>query len=557
MLRSLALLALLVQGPTTAPAVDPPALPAAPGAVVAPFAPSREQGTRALPAPPDRALDAIRPAAVRADVDFLASPLLRGRATPSAGLDHAAQYLRVRVERIGLDPGARGAWFHEYELERTALSEASRLTLEAADARFDLRPLDGFLWTSATTDSERRAGDAVVVGDAGRAALASLTDGALEGRWALATTRPERLQSTRRRLRDAGALGLVLVPTVDDESADEDERDARAGARRRTERWLEGRLSQPRPSDANDPDEDGGEVNADEPPIGESSDDEDDRPSRRRFERRSLPFLELTPRRARELASAVDLDAPVGTALALRIEEDRVVETAPVPARNLCAVLPGTDPVARDEWIVCGAHYDHVGMQGGALHPGADDNASGTAGLLAVAEALHAAGPRPRTVLFVWFSAEENGLWGSEAFCRDLPLPEGARVVANLNLDMIGRTEPGELYVTPTRDHAAFSPFADLAYRACAVEGFAELRSQDEYFSASDHASFASVLGVPVAFLSTGDHPDYHEPTDTADKLDEDKIARVARLATRVVFAAADASFELEADGEREGGDGE
>lgn len=487
----------------------------------------------------DRALDAVRPTAVRADVDFLAAPVLGGRETPSAGLEFAAEYLRVRVARLGLQPGARGAWFHEYALRRRgATQEDCRLLLAVDGEERELRPIRDYLWTSARAADSFRTGGVVLVGDAGRAALASVPQGALQDRWALATARPERLQSTRRRLRAAGALGVLIVDAQD--PRDEDERDARAGALRRTERSMEGRLSLARTGETEDAEDAAAESGEDD------SGDGGERSTRGRVAPPELPFFELVPERAREWSSRLDLRGEVGTVLPALVTDERVARDRRVPVRNLCALLPGDDPALADEWIVCTAHYDHVGVRQGELHPGADDNASGTAGLLAVAEALAAAGPRPRSVLFVWFSGEENGLWGSEAFCRDLPLPEGARVVANLNLDMIGRTEADELYLTPTREHAAYTPFAGLAEELCVQEGFPALRSQDEYFDASDHASFAQQLGVPVAFLSTGDHPDYHQPTDTPDKLDEAKVARVARLAVRVLFAASAADFRFD-----------
>ena len=127
--------------------------------------------------------------------------------------------------------------------------------------------------------------------------------------------------------------------------------------------------------------------------------------------------------------------------------------------------------------------------------------------------------------------------WGSEAWCRDAWLPEGTVAVANLNLDMIGRTAPRELYVTPSRRHSFYNRVAELAYELAEHEGFDPLRSQDEYWRSSDHFNFATLLSLPVAYLSSGDHDDYHKASDRAEKLDCDKIARIARLVTRVLHA--------------------
>src|SRR5262249_14795260 len=114
--------------------------------------------------------------------------------------------------------------------------------------------------------------------------------------------------------------------------------------------------------------------------------------------------------------------------------------------RNVVAVYPGGDPARRDEAVVLGAHYDHVGVNDkGQIHFGADDNASGTSGLLEVAKAL--AGGKPasrRSIVLVWFAGEERGLLGSAAYVKDPYIP-AAKTVAMLNVDMIGRMEPREV----------------------------------------------------------------------------------------------------------------
>ena len=215
--------------------------------------------------------------------------------------------------------------------------------------------------------------------------------------------------------------------------------------------------------------------------------------------------------------------------------------------KNVCGFLRGTHPELSKEVILVSAHYDHLGMRDGTIFFGADDNASGTTGLLAVAEALAAHGPLERSVLCLWVSAEEKGLWGSDAWARDAWLPDDARPVCNINLDMIGRTASDELYVTPSREHKQFNPVAETAYRLAPEEGFAELQSQDEYWRSSDHFSFQRQLDIPVVFLSSGDHPDYHKVTDTADKIDCDKVARTARLVMRMLDRLQGASLTKDA----------
>jgi hypothetical protein len=100
---------------------------------------------------------------------------------------------------------------------------------------------------------------------------------------------------------------------------------------------------------------------------------------------------------------------------------------------------------------------------------------------------------------------------------------------------MIGRTRSDELYVTPSRNHDSYNALARAAYELSALEGFPTLVSQDEDWSRSDHFNFDKILQIPVVFLSAGEHEDYHKPTDTVDKIDFDKLARITRLVVRLL----------------------
>lgn len=452
--------------------------------------------------PLERALSSVSATSIRADLEFLASDLFAGRDTPSPELEIAAQYLLLRAQRMGLQPGAAGAWFQPYDLERVSLSQDSRLFVDSGDTSFELSPLDGYLWISSARENIVLEGSAVCVGDASKEALSTLSAGALRGRWAVATSAPRMLQTTRRRLSKAGAIGLLVIDSVPLAEADLERAIDRTRARLTPGDF---RLSR----------------------VAEAADDDD---------KAAFPILQLTAAANARLRTArPDLRFEAGAELELHLREQRILERETKVVRNLCALLPGTHPERAAEVIVCSAHYDHVGVRQGVVYPGADDNASGTVGLLALAESMVARGPLERSVLFVWLSGEEQGLWGSEAFCSSVPLDASLHVAMNLNLDMIGRTSPDELYITPSRDHESFGPLSELAYALAPQEGFPELRSQDEFYRASDHYNFASLLDVPVVFLSTGDHPDYHEPGDTPDKIDVEKLARVVRLAARLV----------------------
>jgi Zn-dependent M28 family amino/carboxypeptidase len=209
-----------------------------------------------------------------------------------------------------------------------------------------------------------------------------------------------------------------------------------------------------------------------------------------------------------------------------------------VRVQNVCGYWPGSDPLLAGEVLLASAHYDHVGVEHGQVYCGADDNASGSAALLALAEALAEHGPLERSVLLLWVSGEELGLLGSRAWARDPWLPGGARVIANVNLDMVGRNAPELLEHTPSAAHPAYNRLAEQALRLAPLEGFSDLRSVDKEYGRSDHAAFAEELGIPVLYLSTGEHEDYHRPSDTADKIDAGKVARMTRLVLRLLVDA-------------------
>lgn len=200
-------------------------------------------------------------------------------------------------------------------------------------------------------------------------------------------------------------------------------------------------------------------------------------------------------------------------------------------ATNVCAVLQGTS--RKQEAIVFSAHHDHIGRRvDGDAFNGADDNASGTAGLLALAEAFAKGGPKPeRSLVFLSVSGEELGLWGSKHYAENPTWPLD-RIVANINIDMIGRAEKdgdgSKIQITPSKDHPKYSSLGRLAAQL-APKLAISFTSGDAYYERSDHYNFA-VKGVPVVFLCDGEHPDYHQVSDHADALDYPRMESVARL---------------------------
>jgi Zn-dependent M28 family amino/carboxypeptidase len=220
-------------------------------------------------------------------------------------------------------------------------------------------------------------------------------------------------------------------------------------------------------------------------------------------------------------------------------------ENAPQASWNVAGLLPGRDAKLRDETVLVTAHYDHLGVQNGKLYGGANDNASGVAAMLEVARLL-AARPPGRSVLFVAFGSEEQLMLGSYHYVAN-PLRPLDRTIAVLNLDMIGRNEEhtpesaGAYELTAARsDHlnlvgAVFSPDLEaLLAREAKRAGITVSTKFDRDSSMRalfrcDHLPFLQ-KGIPAVWVFGGFHPGYHEPLDTIDRLDFDKLEAAVRL---------------------------
>ncbi len=189
---------------------------------------------------------------------------------------------------------------------------------------------------------------------------------------------------------------------------------------------------------------------------------------------------------------------------------------------NLHALVPGT--VHPDRYIVVTAHYDHLGVQDGQIFNGADDNASGTAAILAMADWFSRNLPR-HSLLFVAFDAEEMGLQGARAFIQDPPVPLD-RIVMNVNLDMVSRSEAGELYAAGTHHYPFLVP---LVEEVASVSGITllmghdspDLPPGDDWTLSSDHGPFHQA-GIPFLYFGVEDHPGYHAPSDVVEEITPD-----------------------------------
>ena len=261
----------------------------------------------------------------------------------------------------------------------------------------------------------------------------------------------------------------------------------------------------------------------------------------------------------KESATAFALNKPIIMNAAAKIDTKWT--------QNVVAVWEGSDPVLKNEMVAIGAHYDHVGnspqtgcrpVNGDSLCNGADDDGSGTVAVLGIAEALATASAKPkRSVLFVWHCGEEKGLWGSEYFNK-FPTVDIKNVTAQLNIDMIGRskkagdTDPKDKDLTG--ENAIYIIGSEMMSSALGsvVKGtnlgylkldydtrYDDPKDTNRFFFRSDHFNYA-LNGIPITFWFDGVHVDYHQPGDSPDKIDYNKMERVARTILITLLNVAD-----------------
>ena len=225
------------------------------------------------------------------------------------------------------------------------------------------------------------------------------------------------------------------------------------------------------------------------------------------------------------------------------------VQATTADARNVVALLPGSNPERMRETVVIGAHYDHLGHGGeGSLapestevHNGADDNASGTAAVIEAARSLAAGPPLERSVLFIAFTGEEKGLWGSAHFVRE-PTVEIERAVAMLNLDMVGRVVDDQLTILGFGTAAEWDEIVDMA--AGEMSDPLSIAKSPDGFGPSDHSSFYGE-GIPVLHFLSNLHEDYHRPSDDFDKINYEGLERVIELTVDILIKLAGNGSDL------------
>lgn len=455
----------------------------------------------------EAALATITADDIRADLHFIASDELAGRDSPSVGLRVAARFLRARLLRLGWEPGAGESFFYEYPLfVRRIDPEATVASLVRGEDRTVLKWGRDYFFPSRGIGIADENRDVVFCGEGTEEEFEGV---AARGRWALCVDGDLHWRKREKNAMRAGAKGLLVTPgpNYEDEGyAQRFSRDTEMAERAKPMRVDPKRDNQ------------------------------------------VYPHTYLVSDVATPIFGDLTQAVPeLGTQFDVSFHEQRTLvgDAGNVTLENVCGFWPGSDPTLSKEVIIVSAHYDHVGQRSGDIYNGADDNGSGTCGLLAMAEMLTEYGPLRRSVMLMWVSAEEKGLLGSEAWAKAPMLPPDHRAVCNINIDMIGRNDPDYLLITPTKQHREYNGLVRLAEKLAPEEGFPELGSCDSFWERSDHTNFAKHMGIPVTFLFSDVHDDYHKPTDTVEKIDYDKILRVSRLVVRMLEGLQDDELDL------------
>jgi hypothetical protein len=225
------------------------------------------------------------------------------------------------------------------------------------------------------------------------------------------------------------------------------------------------------------------------------------------------------------------------------VQEIPAADASRMQGRNVGAILRGGDAKHRDEWVIVAAHYDHLGVRGGMLYPGADDNASGVAMMLEVARSLSAAREPPRrSVMFIGFDLEEIGLFGSRYFVAHPPVPL-KQIALFITADMIGRSLGGVcenyVFVLGTEHAPGLRSWIDEARRDRPLR-LGLLGSDVLVLNRSDYGPFRS-RQVPYLFFSTGENPCYHSTEDKPETLNYPKLAAISQVIHQIAATAASA----------------
>ncbi|MGE0145381.1 MAG: M28 family peptidase [Planctomycetota bacterium] len=496
---------------------------------------------RELPADRARGAAAIAETKLRDYLGVLASPEFEGRGTGQEGFRKAAEYVSAHFEKLGLKPaGDDGTYLQAvpWTLSTPKLAEPG-LAVER----------DGqMVWSLAAANGLR-----------GQASLATTIDGNLA---IVATAAADGSDLEELDLKDHAVIA-VYVGKTDGDASDANARRFE-GARRNSR--IARAVSRSGGTLVAIADDEAWQSSEAFPPMsrpgtgagGPAGARRGNAPTRCDIQRSDLDRLMTALQLGRTTAGLTKVEKIVVPTARLKL--DVKIEESQAPAWNVVAILPGSDPKLRDEYVGVGCHLDHLGIRNGVISPGADDDGSGSAGLLGIADAFVANGIAPkRSILFMAFCGEEMGLIGSAFFAKNPSIPLEA-MIAELQIDMIGRNEEGERGEERAQDNldclhlVGTQKLSEELHSLCVARndlaGFALEWDAEDVFFRSDHWNFAK-HGVPIAFFFTGFHRDYHRPSDTVEKIDFGKLARVATYVYDIAFELAQGERRPHVDREK------
>jgi hypothetical protein len=455
--------------------------------------------------PVQRAVQTISPDDIRRRIAIIADDSMRGRDTPSPELEKVAAYLAREYRRLRLKPGGEnGSFLQRYSLDRVQVVAESSVAFVhggGADVTFAYGP--DFVFVDNVFESGDYAGDLVLL--SGPLGAALMGDSASLAGKMLIAIRP-RNRGELQRVLAWKPKGIVFVGAAPDSI------------------WRQTVERSSRPQLRDPSREVGGPVV---------------------LAVRAISLQPVLARLGQDLPAAQNtttLEARPLTGAQLHVHAGiRAIERNSAP--NVVAILEGSDPTLKNEYVVFSAHMDHVGVAGprgsGGCRPqgadsicnGADDDGSGTVAVVELAEAFAGLNPRPkRSIIFLNVSGEEKGLWGSAYFADHPPVPMNS-VVADLNIDMIGRNWKDTI-VAIGKEHSNLGATLNrvaAAHPELNMQPIDDIWPQENFYFRSDHYNFAR-KGVPILFFFSGTHDDYHRPSDSPDKIDAEKESRVARL---------------------------
>jgi len=444
---------------------------------------------------------------VRRRIGIIAADSMLGRATPSPQLDQVAAYVAAEFRRFGLTPGGdSGTYLQRYPLEVQRFDPDSASIRIAGPMPATWRTGQDVLLVDGQPPSGDSAGPAVVLTGSPQGALA-LDSSAVTGTAVFIAYGPS-ANAIAVKVLPLRPLALLLVADFPDSI------------------WakLPGHVASVR---VRNPSEENGFAIPAVFAVRAAT-------ARALFTRAGVPADSLRVWGDRPLAAHPLTDVR----MQLAVHQQLLQRTS---APNVVGILEGGDAVLKKEYVLFTAHMDHIGTPGAgegctargadSICNGADDDGSGTVAVVELAQAFATARERPkRSLVFMTVSGEERGLWGS-AYFADHPTVPLAKVVADLNSDMVGRNAKDTLAVIG-REHSNLGRVVDsiaLAHPELNIKPVGDLWPQEGLYYRSDHYNFAK-KGVPILFFTTGLHPDYHQVSDSPDKIDAEKEARFARL---------------------------